>query len=231
MAAVLTLKFIIEGKPLLLQFIPLDFDDHNLVISCGKGKIQLNVSFETMSSIFLMLDSIWAGAFNALNSEKYILGKHLKNTPGRPAKQMFLTWFGFPKTREQLSKFVFTSWQKKIAESCKHHAQDNSKICVRCGIYFERDYVSSDEEDENDVDLCICGQKNEECNCPKCNICNQKEPDCVCIVCDRCDMCKCSAKDPHRKLHVGKTCTCKLCPDCDCLECECEESSSGLLLY
>jgi hypothetical protein len=231
MSAVLTLKFIIDGKPLLLQFIPLDFNDYNLVISCGKGKVHLNVGFEAMSSIFLMLDTVWAGAFNALNSERYILGKNLKNTPGRPAKQMFLTWFGFPKTREQLNKFSFTSWQKEIAESCVHHAQENSRVCIRCGIYFERDCISSDEEDESDEDLCICGKEIEECVCPKCKICGEKDADCICEVCDRCDKCKCSAKDLHRKLHVGKSCTCEFCPDCDCLECECEESSSGLLVY
>lgn len=238
MSTLVTLKFVlprsksVPGKDqyLILQFQPFESEDYNWVISNGNVETKVKLGFNATVCIFLMSPRSWFCATIALRNEKYIVGAHLPLVPARQAFQMYLTWFGLPKTREELTKFTPNTWQKKIIDTCGHFYQEGLKICVRCGLVSTEEVQSSDEEEEDSKELCVCGREFHKCKCVLCSICNQREEDCTCTICLHCDKCRCPPKGPHRKLHPKDFCACSFCQICDCVECECDESSDDILI-
>ncbi len=229
MEDLLIINLVMSGKVIQLRFNPFA-KDYNWLLKCDSSEHKLNLEFQVSLSLLLMSPLIWEKATLAFLNEPYPLGNRLNSCREKRAYQMFLTWFGFPKSAEELKNFVPNTWQKLLLEDHTHLPEQGSKICTVCGIFCPSAVCSSDDEEEQE-DLCLCGMKVEKCKCKKCKICKLKELDCKCLICLDCGKCTCTPKSAHRKQHQkpGMECVCKYCDGCGEKKCICSDSSDSVL--
>lgn len=218
----------IAGRVVHLKFVPFGAN-YNWQLSSGDSNHELRLDFRTTLSLLLMSPSIWQIATKAFLYEPHPLGNYLPSSYQKRSYQMFLVWFGFPKTAEELKSFKPTDWQTRLLNDHTHAPEEVTHVCGFCGIYCPADVCSSDEEESEE--LCICGKKPKKCKCKKCKICKQLPTQCECVICGDCKKCRCDKESPHRELHAkdSYSCKCEYCDDCGEKECCCSESSDSVL--
>lgn len=218
-----------DGGTLELLFFPFKSLKYNWIARYSGHKIKLKLDFIPSLMMLLITPSVWARAVLTLNVEPYVLGRHRAIRPCRPAEQMYLTWFGFPKDKEGLEAFQPGPLETLLMTDHEHQPERVTNLCVDCGIYCAPDYCSSDEEEKDE--RCLCGKRLKRCKCKKCTICGLTELACECQICAECGKCRCDKLDLHREQHLSEesACVCDICEECGKTACFCDESSESNL--
>jgi len=209
----------------------------NWKISWGTCSVELKLSFEQTLEWFCLTKGVWTNAVLTLLNQHDRFGVHLPED-GKLIAQMYLNWHHLPEETEG-------SWPL-----CTEHSPSGGR-CARCGVATP----DADESEEEEAELCDCGETEDNCTCQVCDFCSQKPADCQCILCDICNYCKCESKK-HLRFHRLAPCNCdtpckkrerkakhgrlscecnnEICEECQehLDKCTCEEdSSSGLYEY
>jgi len=207
-------------EPIAFRFYAQLDDDNeetpNWHISRGDLQLKFYLDFPQTIAWLTALKHVWALAVQALLSEHTRFGAHLGSR--RLLDQMFLNWFGLPKSPQKAQWFLenegaelaaLVNREKVLSLICannQHTTRLGSTICSRCGFFF--DSSAADEEEEALADICPdCGKTGPKCKCEMCDFCGKRQEKCKCLLCDQCDYCKCDSKR-HLKLHPPKPCDC-----------------------
>jgi len=206
-----------------LQFYP--YPEQNFLVTISDlnnvVNIEIPVTLSLREFVVWIYSSkiLWISAFRSLISDTSRFGMNYTES-GKFVHQIFLNWFGLPKTIEGVKELGLPNTMEefstldasKLSEKgifaihymCSpddHKPDEETCICYKCGMY-----KNPHEEEEAQALLCDCGFIEEECQCPGCDFCGEKDADCKCLLCDICDYCKCTDKN-HEKKHKFETCT------------------------
>lgn len=191
--------------------------ENNLVITMSDSNeeplvVAMTLSFREFITWIYSSKQLWVSTFTHLISDSSRFGmQHV--TAGRFANQIYLNWFGLPKTideikalglpntMEEFDALEYSKMSPKAQFSLyymcnpdEHKPDEETYICYKCGMY-----KNPDEEEDAAALLCDCGYPEEECECPGCDFCGEKDEDCKCLICDDCGFCKCTNKSHQRK--------------------------------
>lgn len=205
-----------------LQFLPQS--ENNLIITiseANESELKITMTLTLREFVVWIYSSkvLWKSAFENLISDSTRFGMCLP-VPGRFARQIYLNWFGLPKTMDEIKALGLPNTMEEyealdysalsdkarfcLGYMCKpdeHKPDEETYICYKCGMY-----KNPDEEEDAEALLCDCGFIEEECQCPGCDFCGEKDTDCKCLICDECSYCKCTNKS-HQRKHKFEACT------------------------